>query len=647
MESVSRKKPVTLKLKQNAIGGIDQQIQHHRSLRLLSHELRKSNENLSNLHYDASDWRNVKVIRDTNMQSTNPDTQARRTAVERRDELALIKVFSLSSCENAKWYTEIGIGSPLPQYFSVALDTGSSLLWIPSAKCEDRCETFSGSSFYDAQDSTSYREASYLDGKNFIDPDMKGFFSSDIIHLGEVVGEESTAAFGQTFLEATSLKPGSKYARLCENIDGVMGLNSNAALIPDIRPPIFGLMQDYPYSIFSLFLNEDESSSKDSEGDLNGSELILGGVNQNHYKGCLQWHASGLNSPVTKEKNSGQKQVQVKNSGLWDFIVDDVLIGAESMTDEPVLALLDSISSSIVGPADIVGEFATRNSMVCYIFDEDGGFSDVECDDGDFDVMEVSCDPDGVDKFEPLRFIADGVEYNLNVFEISDFVENSEGGLLCRPRLVPSGMIPKWIMGVPFLTKYYSAYDLNNMAIGLAPASLNDELICDDDIVITLNDDNNLGDQDPPALLNDTDEELDDIEEMEDELEELEDDYLRDKQDEGEDTEDFEEFEDDFLLNENTNNPVVVPGDESNFIDSQASQLENSSSDPSSNEHLNTMALSTIGVCGIVVLVLLMVRNKMKKAMDRTGFAHHQLGVMTGNSDDVELFKMDDDLELT
>lgn len=266
---------------------------------------------------------------------------------------------------------------------------------------------------------------------------------------------------------------------MCENVDGVFGLNVHTKGSGKPYSPIYGLLDNVPFPMFSLYLSpHDDFLHHKVE---KGSEWILGGVDQRHYEGCIHWHTSG--------HNHGDQKEDEENTGHWDFMLDAIAVGDEIIQEGPVLGILDSSSFNIVGPKDRVSAFAVLNGMQCYVLNELGEVGDeVSCEKDDFDLMMVECDPkDESRSWEPLRFVGDGGQavYEFNLFELSDIVQEGRS-TFCRPRIAVSDVIPMWVLGAPFLMKYYSVYDVNKMSVGLALAADQSDKVCEDDIPISV-----------------------------------------------------------------------------------------------------------------------------------------------------------------
>jgi len=137
------------------------QLSHHRARRLDYLKQKASGERTSReaatLH-EAFAWR--RHLRTT--EGVNHDAVAE---------------LGLSNCHLVMWTGDIQIGTP-PQTFSVDFDTGSSDLWVPSAKCDESCDEFEGWRKYDETKSSTYSLASD-------DPD-KNHFHADYVD-GEMV----------------------------------------------------------------------------------------------------------------------------------------------------------------------------------------------------------------------------------------------------------------------------------------------------------------------------------------------------------------------------------------------------------------------------------------------------------------------------
>ena len=144
----------------------------------------------------------------------------------------------------------------------------------------------------------------------------------------------------------------------------------------------------------------------------------------------------------------------------------------KSSLSESHLAVVDSGSTYVVGPAMDVGKYCKENHAMCFQLNSDGNMdkdSNVSCDNWQgFDVAVVPCEADVSD----LIFQADGMTYKLGKKELVMSVDTSHG-VLCVLKVNGSAMLPGWVLGDPFLMKYYTAYDFGQQRVGVAISTKN------------------------------------------------------------------------------------------------------------------------------------------------------------------------------
>ncbi|KAI7752075.1 hypothetical protein M8C21_003757 [Ambrosia artemisiifolia] len=230
---------------------------------------------------------------------------------------------ALRNYMDAQYYGEIGIGTP-PQKFTVIFDTGSSNLWVPSAKCHFSVACLMHSK-YKSSDSSSYKKNGKSAAIQYGTGSISGFFSEDVITLGDLVVKE------QDFIEATK-EPGMTF--VAAKFDGILGLGFQEISVGDAVPVWYnmvkqGLVQE---PVFSFWLNRDAK-------EVDGGELVFGGIDHNHFKGKHTY------VPVTEK-------------GYWQFEMGDVLID-----DKPTgycakgcAAIADSGTSLLAGPTAIINQ---------------------------------------------------------------------------------------------------------------------------------------------------------------------------------------------------------------------------------------------------------------------------------------------------
>ncbi|KAK6124517.1 hypothetical protein DH2020_041726 [Rehmannia glutinosa] len=255
------------------------------------------------------------------------ETEALRASIRKYNfrgklgDAADTDIVALKNYMDAQYFGEIGIGSP-PQKFTVIFDTGSSNLWVPSAKCYFSVPCFFHSKYKSSQSST-YKKNGKSAAIQYGTGAISGFFSEDNVKIGDLVVK------GQEFIEATR-EPSVTF--LVAKFDGILGLGFKEISVGNATPVWYNMVKQglVKEPVFSFWLNR---NLKEEEG----GELVFGGVDPNHYKGKHTY------VPVTQK-------------GYWQFEMGDVLIdGKESgYCSGGCSAIADSGTSLLAGPTTVV-----------------------------------------------------------------------------------------------------------------------------------------------------------------------------------------------------------------------------------------------------------------------------------------------------
>ncbi|PON91262.1 Aspartic peptidase [Trema orientale] len=230
-------------------------------------------------------------------------------------------IVALKNYLDAQYYGEIGLGTP-PQKFTVIFDTGSSNLWVPSAKCY-----FSIACYFHAKYRSSLSKTYQKNGKSasiqYGSGSITGFFSIDNVKVGNLVVKN------QEFIETTS-EPGVTF--LVAKFDGILGLGFQEISVGNAKPVWYNMVEQglVKEPVFSFWLNRKADEEE-------GGELVFGGIDTKHFKG------KHVYVPVTRK-------------GYWQFDMGDVLIGGKptGYCRGGCSAIADSGTSLLAGPSSVI-----------------------------------------------------------------------------------------------------------------------------------------------------------------------------------------------------------------------------------------------------------------------------------------------------
>ena len=146
---------------------------------------------------------------------------------------------------------------------------------------------------------------------------MEGIVSNDVMQLGDLCVD------GQDFGESTK-EPG--FAFVLAKFDGILGMGYDTISVNGMVPPFYKLWNAglIRHGMFSFWLN-----SLSNGGSREGGELVLGGIDPDHYTGDIHWN-------------------QVVRKGYWEIAMDGMKSGNRDIRITSKTAAIDTGSSLIV-----------------------------------------------------------------------------------------------------------------------------------------------------------------------------------------------------------------------------------------------------------------------------------------------------------
>jgi len=325
----------------------------------------------------------------------------------------------------------IKVGTP-PQEFIVAVDTSSGNLMLPGKHCfSQACEAHR---LYDVDLSTSGHQLAALDDLYGSGPpeytkigyargQVGGTFVHDTVCIGSLCTQMDFLMADTLSDEPFNLVP----------YDGILGLGMPQMSIQ----PSFNLMgelaedQALKHNQYSIWL------ARPIDGE--DSELVFGDMDP-----------ARLGSQIVWMKTTSQPGKA--RSGFWQFHVTDFAVGntkIEACGSMGCQAVADSSATSIGVPPAI-------HSLIS-------------------EQANVRSDCSGFEELPNVGVVVDGYILNLRP---QDYVFRSADGGSCRSAFyamdIPPPKGPIVMLGVPFLTAFYSIYDRESLKIGLALAAHKD-----------------------------------------------------------------------------------------------------------------------------------------------------------------------------
>lgn len=316
---------------------------------------------------------------------------------------------NLVTYDNIHYAGRVSIGSP-PQDFYMVFDLTTNWIWVPGTECTScqnlmKFETFRSNTFYYEGANDSLHHNNYQ---------VSGTRGSDTISMVNYEVYET-----QTFLVLDS-----QHGFDVPYASGVIGLGFRDS--KEVPRPFIQTLKKHgviDYAIFSLYISNNYDSFQESV-------LTIGGYDARRY---------GSDSHIN--------WIDIEITGYWEVAVDEVRYsGRES--DYLTTAVFNSTTQYILGPKKVVNQI--YESILNY-----GG----RCEPRGITLV---CDCESVRNSEYMEFYIDGYIFKLDG---EDLFRNDNGECIFE---VVGWHKDFWALGMSFLRRYYTIFDMEEMQIGIA-----------------------------------------------------------------------------------------------------------------------------------------------------------------------------------
>ncbi|XP_019944817.2 pepsin A [Paralichthys olivaceus] len=314
---------------------------------------------------------------------------------------------SMTNDADLSYYGVISIGTP-PQSFSVIFDTGSSNLWIPSVYCSSQaCENHKR---FNPQQSSTFHWGNRPLSIQYGTGSMTGYLASDTVEVGGI------SVANQVFGISQSEAPFMAHMKA----DGILGLAFQSIASDNVVPVFDNMIKQNLVSqpLFSVYL---------SSNNQQGSEVVFGGIDGNHYTGQVSW-------------------IPLTSATYWQIKMDSVTINGQTVAcSGGCQAIIDTGTSLIVGPTNDI------NNMNSW----------VGASTNQYGEATVNCQ--NIQRMPEVTFTLNGKAFTVPA---SAYVSQSYYG--CNTGFGQGGSDQLWILGDVFIREYYTIFDAQSKYIGLA-----------------------------------------------------------------------------------------------------------------------------------------------------------------------------------